>query len=117
MDSSCKTSGIAKGLHGSGKSFAGLPGQALITRGVPGPALVRIADRDTDVLVIGAGRRGRLRRALGPSVSRHCLAHATCPVLAVPPSPLQATLDTAHRRNLLHLRLDVRHVEGQSRTP
>ncbi len=56
-----------------------LPGQALVARGTPGPQLVRIADREDDFLVVGAGRRGRLHRALWPSVSRYCLTHAVCP--------------------------------------
>ncbi|MET8099022.1 universal stress protein [Streptomyces sp. NPDC005236] len=94
-----------------GSADTGLPGRALIVRGAPGPALVRLAAQDGDTLVIGAGVRGRLHRALWPSVSRYCLAHATCPVLAVPPSPLQAALTAAHRRNTLRLRLDTGHLE------
>ncbi|MGW1783258.1 universal stress protein [Streptomyces sp. NPDC002143] len=96
-----------------GGTDSGLPGQALVVRGVPGPALVRIADRENDVIVVGAGRRGRLCRALWPSVGRHCLAHAACPVLAVPPSPLQTALGAAHRRNVLRLRLDTGRVERE----
>ncbi|MFE8946945.1 hypothetical protein [Streptomyces sp. NPDC007856] len=44
---------------------------------------------------------------------RYCLAHATCPVLAVPPSPLEAGLRAAHRRNALGLRLDVRRMRRE----
>ncbi|MGX1541984.1 universal stress protein [Streptomyces adustus] len=94
----------------------GLPGQALVVRGAPGPALTRIADRDGDVLVVGAGGRGRLRRALWPSVGRYCLAHAACPVLAVPPSPLRTALTAAHRRNALRRRLDTGHLEREFET-
>ncbi len=43
-------------------------------------------------------------------MSRYCLAHAVCPVLAVPPSPLEAELTSAHRRNLWRLRLDTRRL-------
>ncbi|MEV6483082.1 universal stress protein [Streptomyces sp. NPDC051576] len=96
-----------------GDAGSGLPGQALVVRGAPGPALVRIADREDDVIVIGAGRRGRLHRALRPSIGRYCLAHAGCPVLAVPPSPLQAALEAAHRRNILRLRLDTGRLERE----
>ncbi|MCC9156355.1 universal stress protein [Streptomyces parvulus] len=90
-----------------GPGGAGVPTRALLARGVPGAVLVRIADREDDVLVVGAGRRGRLHRTLWPSVGRYCLAHAACPVLAVPPSPLQAALADAHRRNVWRLRLDT----------
>ncbi|MFF8860928.1 universal stress protein [Streptomyces sp. NPDC015139] len=91
----------------------GLPGQALVVRGAPGPALVRIAARDGDVLIVGAGGRGRLLRALRPSVGRYCLAHAVCPVPAVPPSPLRAALTSVHRRNVLRLRLHTGHLERE----
>ncbi|GAA3099842.1 universal stress protein [Streptomyces echinatus] len=94
----------------------GLPGQALLVRGSPGPALVRTAGRDGDVLVVGAGGRGRLHRALWPSVGRYCLAHAGCPVLAVPPSPLRAALTSLHRRNALGLRLDTGLLERDFET-
>ncbi|WP_320780039.1 universal stress protein, partial [Streptomyces sp. CRN 30] len=70
-------------------------------------ALVATADREDDLLVVGAGRRGPLRRALRPSVSRHVLAHAVCPVLAVPPSPLLGALEAAHRRDFWRLPLDT----------
>lgn len=90
-----------------GGTDTGLPGQALVARGAPGPVLVQIADQDSDLLMVGAGRRGRVHRTLSPSVGRYCLAHATCPVLAVPPSPLQAALTALHRRNALRLRLDT----------
>ncbi|TQJ57289.1 MULTISPECIES: universal stress protein [Streptomyces] len=88
----------------------GLRTRPLIARGTPGPALVGTADREGDLLVVGAGRRGLLHRALWPSTSRYCLARAGCPVLAVPPSPLEATLAAARRRNAWRLRLDTRHV-------
>lgn len=84
-----------------------LPGRVLLVEGAPGPALVQTADRAGDILVVGAGGRGLWRRVLWPSVGRYCLAHADCPVLAVPPSPLEAALAEAHRRNILGLRLDT----------
>jgi len=49
---------------------------------------VDIADQPGDLLVIGTGRRSLVGRALRKSVGRYCLAHAKCPVLAVPPSAL-----------------------------
>lgn len=58
-----------------------------VVRGEAGPVLVDSADDPSDLLVIGTGRRGP-RRALSRSVGRYCLAHARCPVIAVPPSAL-----------------------------
>ncbi|OIV35950.1 hypothetical protein BIV57_18875 [Mangrovactinospora gilvigrisea] len=81
--------------------------RGLIARGESGPALVAVADGEQDTLVVGTGRRSVLHRALHRSTARYCLAHARCPVLAVPPSPLEAELDalrrrTAHRLPLPH---------------
>jgi nucleotide-binding universal stress UspA family protein len=59
-----------------------------IARGPTGPVLVDIASEPGDLLVIGTGRRSPVGRALRKSVGRYCLAHAKCPVLAVPPSAL-----------------------------
>jgi nucleotide-binding universal stress UspA family protein len=59
-----------------------------VARGETGPVLVEAADRSDDLLIIGTGRRAGVGRVLHRSVSRYCLAHARCPVLAVPPSAL-----------------------------
>jgi nucleotide-binding universal stress UspA family protein len=59
-----------------------------VVRGEAGPVLVDIADQPGDLLVIGTGRRSLVGRALRKSVGRYLLAHAKCPVLAVPPSAL-----------------------------
>lgn len=93
-----------------GTAGPGVPMRALAARGTPGRALVESADRPSDLLVVGAGQRGCWHRLCSTSVSRYCLAHATCPVLAVPPSPLEAELTAAHRRNLWRLRLDTRRL-------
>jgi nucleotide-binding universal stress UspA family protein len=57
-----------------------------VIRGPAGPVLVDTG-QPGDLLVVGTGRRGALRR-LRRSVSRYCLAHARCPVIAIPPSDL-----------------------------
>ena len=57
-------------------------------RGDTGPVLVEAASEPDDLLIIGTGRRARFGRMMRRSVSRYCLAHARCPVLAVPPSAL-----------------------------
>ena len=71
--------------------------EALVVRGPAGPVLADCADDPDDLLVIGTGRRG-LRRAMGRSVSRYCVAHAHCPVVAVPPSALMQ--ETSHRLHI-----------------
>ena len=65
-----------------------LPVRVRVERGEPGPVLIDVADRPDDLLVIGTGRRSPIGRALRKSAGRYCLAHAKCPVLAVPPSAL-----------------------------
>jgi len=73
---------------GLGGVPADLSVEPLVVRGETGPVLVDTAGQPDDLLVVGTGRRAGLRRMLGRSVSRYCLAHARCPVLAVPPSAL-----------------------------
>lgn len=51
-------------------------------------ALVELADRDDDLLVVGDCQRRRLRRMRSHSVARYCVRHAVCPVLVVPPPAL-----------------------------
>jgi nucleotide-binding universal stress UspA family protein len=75
-----------------GTAFAGLPAgiatQPVVLRGKPGRALTLLARQPGDLLVIGAGRRGQLRQLWCCPVARYCLAHAHCPVLAIPPPAL-----------------------------
>jgi nucleotide-binding universal stress UspA family protein len=59
--------------------------QPVIAPGNPGLILVRTACRADDLLVIGTGRRDAVIRLWHGEVSRYCLAHARCPVLAIPP--------------------------------
>jgi nucleotide-binding universal stress UspA family protein len=62
--------------------------EPLVVRGDPGAVLVNVANDEEDVIVVGAGRRGMLARMSACRVSRYCVAHAKCPVVAVPPSSL-----------------------------
>jgi nucleotide-binding universal stress UspA family protein len=71
-----------------------VPMEPLLVRGEAGWVLVHAATRAGDLLVIGTGRRGTAARLAGGKVSRYCLAHARCPVVAVPPSPLE--LEAGH---------------------
>ena len=66
--------------------------QPLVARGPAGRVLVDLARRPGDVLIVGAGRRGILARASFSRVSRYCLAHAQCPILAIPPPALAGEL-------------------------
>jgi nucleotide-binding universal stress UspA family protein len=72
----------------------------LVISGNPGRTLVQIANRETDLLVIGGGHRKRLRRWRSP-VAHYCLTHATCPVLTVPPPSLQLDLEALSRKKRL----------------
>ncbi len=60
----------------------------VVLRGEAGPALVDVACLPGDLLIVGTGRRGMLARLYSGSVCRYCLAHAQCPVLAIPPPAL-----------------------------
>jgi nucleotide-binding universal stress UspA family protein len=79
--------------------LGGIPGdltvQPCVERGEAGPMLVAIANEPDDLIVIGTGRRSLIGRTMRKSVGRHCLAHAKCPVLAIPPSAL---MDEVGRR-------------------
>jgi nucleotide-binding universal stress UspA family protein len=72
--------------------LGGMPGdlqvEPHVERGETGAVLVDIANQAEDLIIIGTGRRGHLGRLFHCSVGRYCLAHAKCPVLAVPPSAL-----------------------------
>nr|WP_280696383.1 universal stress protein [Kitasatospora sp. GP82] len=74
--------------------------ESLAVRSEPGYALVQLADRPGDVLVVGAGGGRRLR----PSVAKYCLRHASCPVLAVPRPPLQRELERCGHWSVRNLR-------------
>jgi nucleotide-binding universal stress UspA family protein len=72
-----------------------------IGRGPAGQVLSDAATQPDDILVIGAGRRGA-RRLTACSVSRYCLGHAHCPVIAVPPPELAAEVHGLHGWRLRH---------------
>ena len=84
------------------EALGGMPGdvrvEPSVVRGDPGATLTFLASEDGDLLVVGSGRRGRLRRALHRSVGRYCLAHARCPVIAIPPTPLAVSFGAGHHR-------------------
>ena len=62
-------------------------------RGETGPVLADTASQPGDLLVIGTGRRSLIGRAVHRPVGRYLLAHARCPVVAVPPPALMEEMD------------------------
>jgi nucleotide-binding universal stress UspA family protein len=74
----------------------------VVGRGVPGLVLVDFANGSADLLIVGAGQRGPLARIRRGRVARYCLAHAECPVLAVPPSALAG--ETGHGLRVMAFR-------------
>jgi nucleotide-binding universal stress UspA family protein len=91
---------------GIGGPPAALPFVPQVVRGEPGAVLTQIARQDGDVLVVGTGRHGALRRLSSCRVARYCLAHAVCPVFAVPPAELA---DNSHGLRGWRDRHRVRH--------
>ncbi|HEY8472083.1 MAG TPA: universal stress protein [Natronosporangium sp.] len=82
-----------------------LPVRTVVLPDPPGPVLVGYACRDTDLLVLGAGRR-RFPWSRGGPVVRYCLRHAVCPVLVVPPPPLTRVGSPKSLIKELHRELD-----------
>jgi nucleotide-binding universal stress UspA family protein len=60
-----------------------------VLRGDAGLVLASAACEPGDMIVVGTGRRGAIDRMIGGHVARYCLAHASCPVVAVPPAELE----------------------------
>jgi nucleotide-binding universal stress UspA family protein len=91
-----------------------------VERGDPGMVLVEASGHPGDLLVIGTGRRNPVSRVLRRSVGRYCLAHAKCPVLAVPPSALMDEMQQGllprllRRRHVLVPELSVSDPPGES---
>jgi nucleotide-binding universal stress UspA family protein len=89
------------------KAMGGMPTDIPVVAetifGPPPKRLVAYACRDDDVLFLGSRQRGRLRRLLRPSTTRYCLAHATCPVVAVPVDEFARTTTRGLRKELAKL--------------
>ena len=58
------------------------PVETLAVEGQPAPVLLDAAS-DADLLVVGSRGHGRFSGMLMGSVSTHCVAHASCPVVVV----------------------------------
>jgi nucleotide-binding universal stress UspA family protein len=98
---------------GIGGPPAALRFEPHVVRGEAGAVLTRIARQRGDVLIIGTGRHGAMRRLASCHVARYCLGHGACPVIAVPPTDLA---DAAHGlrgwmdRHRAHPEDALRHV-------
>lgn len=68
-----------------------------VAQGKPGRALVKLADREDDLLVVGVSQ-SRAHRIFSRSTSKYCTAHAVCPVLVVPPGKLAREARNRHTR-------------------
>jgi nucleotide-binding universal stress UspA family protein len=89
-----------------------------VERGPAGWVLVNIAGRPGDVLVVGAGRRGALRRAAACRISRYCAARASCPVILVPPPDLAREVSRARiAREFWHRSVTPARIAGDQRKP
>jgi nucleotide-binding universal stress UspA family protein len=81
----------------------------LIARqGFSSDVLLAYADRDDDLLVLGASRRG-LWGLFGQRTVAECVRKAGCPVIVVPPVALAPTLPV--RKLMRELRRDLRQLE------
>ncbi|MDH6137471.1 nucleotide-binding universal stress UspA family protein [Kitasatospora sp. MAA4] len=103
----CRAAAVQRIRDAVGEAFpdgvVGVPFSCQVVRDDAGAALVGSADRADDLLVVGAGGGGLLRRALRPSVTAYCVQHAGCPVLSVPRPALQRELAAIERRAAWHL--------------
>lgn len=77
-------------------------------QGLPTDVLLAYADRDDDLLVLGAGRRG-LWALFGQRTVQRCVRNAVCPVVVVPAVALAPTVPV--RRLLRELRRDLKQLE------
>jgi nucleotide-binding universal stress UspA family protein len=58
--------------------------ETIVETGSPAEAICRVAEeRSVDLIVIGSHDRGWFSRLITPSVSKHLVDHAPCPVLVV----------------------------------
>jgi nucleotide-binding universal stress UspA family protein len=81
---------------GHGEIPDAIPVRVRLSSGPPGPLPVGAACHEMDLLVVGISASHRwwpFRRPVG----RYCAAHATCPVLLVPPPELAREAGGRHR--------------------
>jgi nucleotide-binding universal stress UspA family protein len=71
--------------------------------GTAAPALVRFANGEDDLLVVGDAQRSGIRRLWSGHVARYCARWSTCPVLLVPPPALSRVDSRTLTRELRRL--------------
>jgi nucleotide-binding universal stress UspA family protein len=76
--------------------------------GFPADVLLKYADQDDDLLVLGAGRRG-LSGLFGQRTVQTCVRRAGCPVVVVPLVALAPTVPL--RRLLRELRRELKQLD------
>jgi nucleotide-binding universal stress UspA family protein len=89
--------------HALGAPPRNIPVLVTVVAGPTGPALVQLADRADDLLVLGARRR---HRWLGHHPGHYCCARAACPVLVVPAPEFARTGSTRALTRALRRDLD-----------
>jgi nucleotide-binding universal stress UspA family protein len=106
-------------LHGAfDEGLGGVPAdirvQQRVGRGEPGLVLADFVSQPGDLLVIGTGRRTFTGRLLRKSVGHYLLAHARCPVVAVPPSALMEEVEHGFwPRRRRHTVSDISEMTGK----
>jgi nucleotide-binding universal stress UspA family protein len=92
--------------RGFSEALGGVPGELdvrlHVVRGQPGPVLVGLADRGSDLLVIGAGTGGPVRRLLAGSVSGYYAARCRCTLVLTPQPSLAYDLRARRHRITRH---------------
>jgi nucleotide-binding universal stress UspA family protein len=89
-----------------------IPVRMIVKEGWPADALLEYADRDTDLLVVGASRHPR-PWPLGANTAGRCARRAQCPVTVVPPSALTRTAPV--RKLVRDLQREIEEFEASSR--
>ncbi len=89
---------------------------SVLVRGEAGPSLVAIAERPTDVIVVGTGHRPWLLRTWVGPVSRYCVSHARCPVLTVPAPAMLRDIPRSQRRAIGSRDLSLNAATPSSRS-
>jgi len=84
----------------------------IVREGAPADVLLDYADRDTDLLVLGASRHAG-RWHWGSDTLRRCVGQARCPVMVIPPSSLARSAPV--RKLVRDLHREIEEFEASTR--